>query len=117
DQGDVQIGTGGAGGDVVFQPLNVAQWKVLKTNGDLMAVRALGQHIRTFGAGSDLSGTLATSASTTASFTFATAYTATPACVLTPQTTGLTSWYLSAISTTGFTVTVAPSGTYTFGFH
>jgi hypothetical protein len=28
----------------------------------------------------------------------------------------LTSWYLSAIGTTGFTVTVIPSGTYTFGY-
>jgi len=59
---------------------------------------------------------VATSSSTTAAVTFTTNYTATPVCVLTPQTTGLTSWYLSAIGTSGFTVTVAPSGTYTFGY-
>ena len=76
-----------------------------------------GQHFNTQAAGNDLAGTVATSSSTTAIVTFTTNYTATPVCVLTPQTTGLTSWYLSAISTSGFTVTVAPSGTYTFGYH
>jgi hypothetical protein len=85
--------------------------------GSLSFISGKGQHITTQAASNDIVGTLATSASTTASVTFTTNYTATPVCVLTPQTTGLTSWYLSAIGTTGFTVTVAPRGTYTFGYH
>lgn len=75
-----------------------------------------GQHFQNFAVNSDDTGTVATSSSTTASVTFTTAFVLTPVCVLTPQTTGLTSWYLSAIGTTGFTVTVIPSGTYTFGY-
>jgi hypothetical protein len=75
-----------------------------------------GQHIQTFAAASDISGTVATASSTTASVSFTVNYTGTPVCVLTPQTTGLTSWYLNAISNSGFTVTVAPSGTYTFDY-
>ena len=75
-----------------------------------------GQHFVTQAANNDHAGTIATSSSTKASLRFTTNYTSAPVCVLTPQTTGLTSWYLSAISTNGFTVTVAPSGTYTFGY-
>jgi hypothetical protein len=84
--------------------------------GNLTFASGKGQHIQTQAASNDLAGTLATASSTTASVTFTTNYTAAPVCVLTPQTTGLTSWYLSAISVSGFTVTVAPSGTYTFGY-
>lgn len=84
--------------------------------GDIAFVGGKGQHIDTQAAANDISGTLATSSSTTASVTFTTNYAATPACVLTPRTTGLTSWYLSATSVSGFTVTVAPSGTYTFAY-
>lgn len=76
-----------------------------------------GQHIKTQAANNDIVGTVSVSSSTTASVSFTTSYTAAPVCVLTPQTAGLTSWYLSAISATGFTVTVAPSGSYTFGYH
>jgi hypothetical protein len=76
-----------------------------------------GQHFVTQAANNDLVGTVSVSASTTASVVFTTNYTAAPVCVLTPQTTGITSWFLSAISVSGFTVTVAPSGTYTFGYH
>ncbi|HEX4785389.1 MAG TPA: hypothetical protein VH350_13680 [Candidatus Sulfotelmatobacter sp.] len=75
-----------------------------------------GQHFVTKAANNDHAGTVATSSSTKASLSFTTNYTSAPVCVLTPQTPGLTSWYLSAISTRGFTVTVAPSGTYTFGY-
>ncbi len=75
-----------------------------------------GQHFVTQAANNDHAGTVATSSSTKASLSFTTNYTSAPVCVLTPQTAGLTSWYLSAISTNGFTVTVAPSGTYTFGY-
>lgn len=75
-----------------------------------------GQHIVTQAANNDIAGTLATSSSTTASVTFTTNYAATPACVLTPRTAGLTSWYLSSVAVSGFTVTVAPSGTYTFAY-
>jgi hypothetical protein len=85
--------------------------------GSLNFISGKGQHITTQAASNDIVGTLTTSSSTTAGVTFTTNYTATPVCVLTPQTMGLTSWYLSAIGTTGFTVTVAPSGTYTFGYH
>lgn len=85
--------------------------------GNLLFSNGKGQHINTQAASNDIVGTLATSSSTTASVVFTTNYTATPVCVLTPQTTGLTSWYLSAIGTSGFTVTVAPSGTYKFGYH
>jgi hypothetical protein len=75
-----------------------------------------GQHIQTFAAASDISGTVATASSTTASVSFTVNYTGTPVCVLTPQTIGLTSWYIDIISNRGFTVTVASSGTYTFGY-
>lgn len=83
---------------------------------DLTFTTGKGQHINTQAAANDISGTVGVASSTTASVSFTRNYTATPVCVLTPQTTGLTSWYLSAISSSGFTVTVAPSGTYTFGY-
>lgn len=75
-----------------------------------------GQHIKTQAANNDIAGTLSIASSTTGSITFTTAYTSAPVVVVTPQTTGLTSYFLSAISTTGFTLTVAPSGTYTFSY-
>jgi len=88
----------------------------LSGTGNLAFVAGKGQHFNTQAANNDHCGTFATAASTTASVTFTTNYTSTPVVVLTPQTTGLTSWFISAISNSGFTVTVAPSGTYTFGY-
>ena len=62
-------------------------------------------------------GTISVSASTTGSATFATGqWVNAPVCVLSPKTTGLTSWYISTQNTTTLTVTVAPSGTYTFNY-
>lgn len=84
--------------------------------GDIAFAGGKGQHLDTQAAGNDIAGTVATSSSTTASVTFTTNYGATPACALTPRTAGITSWYLSATSVSGFTVTVAPSGTYTFAY-
>src|SRR6185437_8605299 len=77
--------------------------------GDVTFTTGKGQHINNQAAASDIAGTFSVSASTTGSISFTRAYTATPVCVLTPQTTGLTSWFLIAISTSGFTVTVARS--------
>jgi len=86
------------------------------TAGNITFTTGKGQHFNTQAANNDFAGTFAVSSSTTGSVTFTTNYSNTPVCVLTPQTTGLTSWYISAISTSGFTVTVAPSGSYTFGY-
>lgn len=116
--------TGGANGNYIALLVNPTETAVGGT-GRLIDLQAGGTskfavnnkgNIFTAGTNS-VAATVSTSASTTASVSFTNAFTSTPVCTLTPQTTGLTSWYLSAISNTGFTVTVAPSGTYTFGFH
>lgn len=89
----------------------------INPGGNLGFVAGKGQHFTNQASNSDMAGTVSVSSSTTASVSFTTSYGSTPVCVLTPQTTGLTSWYLSAISGSGFTVTVAPSGSYVFGYH
>lgn len=104
-------------GGINIARMNGTNLFVLPINGNLGFAGGKGQHFVNQAANSDMAGTFAVTASTTGSVAFTTNYTATPVVVLTPQTTGLTSWFLSAISTSGFTVTVAPSGTYTFGYH
>lgn len=96
---------------------NASSWTLTGTSAPNLGFgQSKGQHFVTQAAANDMAGTVGVASSTTASVAFTTNYTNTPVCVLTPQTTGLTSWYLSAISNSGFTVTVAPSGTYTFGY-
>ena len=110
-----------AAGTVDLSAGGVNVFRVNATNTIFLAGNAgffggKGQHFVTQAAANDMAGTFTVSASTTGSVTFTTNYTSTPAIVLTPQTTGLTSWFLSAVSNSGFTVTVAPSGTYTFAY-
>jgi len=60
-------------------------------------------------------GTLTQTGGTSVSVVFATAYTSTPTVVVTP-TSNAGAFYLSAVSTSGFTVTYATSGTKTFNY-
>jgi hypothetical protein len=60
-------------------------------------------------------GTLAQTGGTSVSVIFKTAYTSTPTVVVTP-TSNAGAFYLSAVSTTGFTLTYAMSGTQTFNY-
>lgn len=111
---------GAISGNTTFSAVNnvilSAGTDVQQPAGNFAFTGGKGQHFKTQSANNDICGTFTVSASTTGSVTFTTNYTATPVVVLTPQTTGLTSWFLSAVSNSGFTVTVAPSGTYTFGY-
>jgi hypothetical protein len=61
-------------------------------------------------------GTLAQTGGTSVSVIYATAYTSIPTVVVTP-TSNVGAFYLSASSTTGFTITYANSGTQTFNYH
>ena len=61
-------------------------------------------------------GTLAQTGGTSVSVIYATAYTSTPSVVVTP-TSNAGAFYISASSTTGFTITYASSGTQTFNYH
>ena len=61
-------------------------------------------------------GTLTQTGSTSVSVIFANAYAHTPVVVVTP-TSNAGAFYLSAVSTTGFTITYANSGTQTFNYH
>jgi hypothetical protein len=82
-----------------------------------VTVNSAGGHIQTNNSSSDIAGVVTISSSTTASITFNTAYNSTPVCVLTSLTSlGTKSYYISAISTTGFTVTISTNGTYSFDY-
>jgi hypothetical protein len=61
-------------------------------------------------------GTLAQTGGTSVSVIYATPYTSTPSVVVTP-TSNAGAFYISASSTTGFTITYASSGTQTFSYH
>jgi hypothetical protein len=61
-------------------------------------------------------GTLTETGGTTVSVIYTTAYTSTPIVVVTP-TSNAGAFYISASSTTGFTVTYASSGTQTFNYN
>ena len=61
-------------------------------------------------------GTLAQTGGTSVSVKYAVAYTSTPSVVVTP-TSNAGAFYISASSTTGFTITYASSGTQTFNYH
>ena len=61
-------------------------------------------------------GTLTETGGTTVSVIYTTAYTSTPIVVVTP-TSNAGAFYISASSTTGFTVTYSSSGTQTFNYH
>jgi len=61
-------------------------------------------------------GTLTQTGGTSVSVKYATAYTSTPIVVVTP-TSNAGAFYLSASSTTGFTITYGTSGTQTFNYH
>ncbi len=61
-------------------------------------------------------GTLAQTGGTSVSVKYAVAYTSTPTVVVTP-TSNAGAFYISASSTTGFTITYATSGTQTFSYH
>jgi hypothetical protein len=101
----------------IYNGSNTLTYQFASASGNFGFVNTKGQHFVTQAANNDLCGTFTVSSSTTGSVTFTTNYTSTPAVLLTPQTTGLTSWFISAVSNSGFTVTVAPSGTYTFAYH
>lgn len=116
--------TGGANGAYTALLINTTETSVGGT-GRLLDTQvggstkfAINNKGNIFTAGTNsVASTIATSSSTTVTVTFTNAFTSTPVCTLTPQTTGLTSWYVSAISNTAFTITVSPSGTYTFAYH
>jgi hypothetical protein len=74
-----------------------------------------GQHFNTQAANNDFGG-VCTGAATTCAVAFTTAYTSTPACVITPTTAGVTSAIITTQATTGFTVTYAPSAATTFNY-
>lgn len=61
-------------------------------------------------------GTLTQTGGTSVSVIYATAYTSIPTVVVTP-TSNAGAFYLSASSTTGFTISYASSGTQTFNYH
>ena len=60
-------------------------------------------------------GTLAQTGGTSVSVKYAVAYTSTPTVVASP-TSNCGTWYISASSNTGFTITYANSGTQTFNY-
>jgi hypothetical protein len=72
-----------------------------------LALTATGSHIQTSATGNDLAGTITISSSTSASHTFSTSYSSTPACVATPTSdpTSVSSglWYVTS-TTSGVTV-------------
>ncbi len=63
----------------------------------------------------DVQGTLTSASGTTVSKVYTTAYVSTPTVVVTP-TSSLTSWFISASSNTGFTITYAPTGAASFNY-
>ncbi len=77
---------------------------------------SLGMHLKNSAAASDLAGTIALSAATSASKTFTTAFTSAPVCTLTPTSNlGATSWWVTT-STTAVTANVSASSTVTFNY-
>lgn len=72
-------------------------------------------HVNKAAANNDSAGVVS-GATTTAVKTFATNYTSTPACVVTPTTSGVTSFIITAQSNSGFTVTYAPSAATNFNY-
>lgn len=73
-------------------------------------------HIATEAASTDISGTIAISAATSASHTFSTAYTDAPVCTLTPTSNpGSLTWWVTT-STTAVTANLSASGTITFNY-
>jgi len=74
-----------------------------------------GQHFVNQAATSDMAG-VCTGSTTTCSVTFTTNYTSTPSCVVTPTTSGVTSFIITSQATTGFTVTYAPSAATNFNY-
>lgn len=74
-----------------------------------------GQHILTQAANNDMAG-VCSGTVTTCAVVFTTNYTATPSCVVTPTTAGVTSFIITAQAVSGFTVTYAPSATTNFNY-
>jgi hypothetical protein len=83
--------------------------------GDSLVLR---KHINTGAANNDLDGTISISSSTSASYTFATAFNSAPACTLTPITdpTALGA-YWATTTTSALTAHVHTSGSITFVYH
>jgi hypothetical protein len=78
-------------------------------------VNTTGGHIGTNAASNDIGGTIAIASGTSATHTFATAYTNAPNCVLTPTSSpSAIGFYFVTTSTTGVTANITISGTITF---
>lgn len=128
--------TGSASGDVVFRGLGgavllgssatsaSASLKIASGNPGIVTIvgagafGSAGSHINTQAASTDIAGTIAISSSTSAAFTFNTAYTNAPNCTLTPTSdpTSTGTWWVTT-STTAVTAHVSISGTITFMYH
>jgi len=82
---------------------------------NLVVGTSVGGHINNGVANKDVSGVCSGTA-TTCSVTFQTSFASTPVCVVTPTSSGTTSAIITAQSTTGFTVTYAPTGAKSFNY-
>lgn len=88
------------------------------TTGTALNFESAKDHITNNVAGNtDISGIIAVSSATSASNTFARAYSNAPVCVLTPTSNpGSLTWWVTA-STTAVTANLSASGTLTFNYH
>jgi hypothetical protein len=84
--------------------------------GHLQFQSAKYQHILTFAATNDLSGTCVFAAATTCSITYSLAYTSTPAVIITPVNPGSVTFTLTTSTNTGFTITGSASNSLTVNY-